>query len=124
MLLLMAKTGVLPKTLRNRSPGARAVLVVLLVGTAIAYGAGNPCRDQGVLFGVGIAATGGLGCAVFRDRPGRFAMLWTRFIQRVNPSLLRVYRSVVPYAWRWGVLCAAAALVSGVIRGFRAVGCG
>jgi hypothetical protein len=123
MLLLMVKSGVLPRTLHDRSPGVRAVLVVLLVGTAVAYGAANPCRDQGVLFGVGVAATAGLGCAAFRDKPGRLALLWRQFIQRVNPPLLRMYRSVVPFAWRWGVLCAVAGLVSGVIRGFREVGC-
>jgi hypothetical protein len=122
MLLSVTRSEILPKTLRRRPAGVRTLLVFLLAGSGIAYGAGNPCRDQGALFGAMVALTGGLGCAAFRDKPGRLAQAWRRFGDRVNPLFLRAYCAGAPYAWRWGVLCAGAGLL-GLLRGFRDPGC-
>ena len=114
---------ILPRSLLALGPGARVFSAIALVGTALSYGAANICPEQSLILGAGVAGTAGAGCAAFRDEPGRVAHAWLRFGGRVNPLLMRIYRSVAPFAWRWGVLCVVGGLIGGVVGGFGGPNC-
>lgn len=99
-----------PQSILAAGPVVAVVGLVGLAATAVGYGAANPCPEQGLMLGAAAAVVGGVGCAAFRATPGRVTRRWVVFGERANPLLLRIYRSSVPYIWRWGVICGLAAL--------------
>lgn len=106
-----------PRSILAAGPAVTVAGLVGLSATAVAYGAANPCPEQGLMFGAGAAVLGGVGCAAFRATPGRLAQMWLGFGERANPLLLRIYRPSAPYVWRWGLICALAALMALAVRG-------
>jgi hypothetical protein len=99
---------VFPRRLLEVHPALGGLGVVLLAGSAAAYGV-VACWSGAFALGSFGALYGGFCSLAFSDRPGCLGQDLTILIRRGDRSAMR---GTAPYVWRWGLVCAFTALGS------------
>lgn len=99
---------VFPRRLLEVHPVVGGLGVLLLTGSAAAYGI-VACWSGAAFLGTAAALYGGFCSLASSDRPGCLGQGLVVLIRRRDREWLR---SAAPYLWRWGLLCIAVAVGS------------